>query len=248
MSISTPQNQRVAIVTGGSGGIGRTVAERLCAEGMSVVVNYSGNAGRAQEVVERITSAGGAAAAIGGDVADEADVVALFDEAERLYGGIDVSVHAAGILSLSPLVNLDLEVFDRIIRTNLRGTFVVSQQAARRVRGGGAIINFSSSVVKRALPNYSAYSATKAAVDAITMILAKELRGSDITVNSVAPGPVATPMFLEGKDQALIDQIASSSAMGRLGQPDDIAEVVAFLAGPGRWVNGQVIYADGGLN
>jgi 3-oxoacyl-[acyl-carrier protein] reductase len=174
-------------VTGGSGGIGRAIAERLSAEGMSVVVHYAGNAGRAQEVVEQITSAGGTATAIGGDVADEDDMVALFDEAERRYGGIDVTVHTAGIMLLSPLADLDLEVLDRIIRTNLRGTFVVTQQAARRVRRGGAIINFSSSVVRRSLPSYSAYSATKGAIDAMTMIVAKELRGRDITVNAVAP-------------------------------------------------------------
>lgn len=240
-------NPRVAIVTGGSGGIGQAVAARLGADGMSVVVHYAGNAERAHEVVEQITSAGGTATAIGGDVADEDDMVALFDEAERLYGGIDVTVHTAGIMLLSPLVDLDLEVLDRIIRTNLRGTFVVTQQAARRVRRGGAIINFSSSVVKRSVPSYSAYSATKGAIDAMTMIVAKELRGRDITVNAVAPGPTATPMFLEGTDSERIDRLASAPAMGRLGEPADIAEVVAFLAGRTRWINGQVIYADGGL-
>jgi len=241
------QNPRVAIVTGGSGGIGRAVAERLSADGMSVVVHYAGNAGRAREVVEQITSAGGTATAVGGDVADEGDVVALFDEAERRYGGIDVTVHTAGIMLLSPLADLDLEVLDRIVRTNLRGTFVVTQQAARRVRRGGAIINFSSSVVRRSLPTYAAYSATKGAIDAMTMIVAKELRGRDITVNAVAPGQTATPMFLEGKDTEQIDRFASAPAMGRLGEPADIAEVVAFLAGRNRWINGQVIYADGGL-
>jgi 3-oxoacyl-[acyl-carrier protein] reductase len=241
------QNPRIAIVTGGSGGIGRAVAGRLGADGMSVVVHYAGNAGRAQEVVEQITSAGGTASAFGGDVADEDDMVALFDEAERRYGGIDVTVHTAGIMLLSPLADLDLEVLDRIVRTNLRGTFVVTQQAARRVRRGGAIINFSSSVVRRSLPTYAAYSATKGAIDAMTMIVAKELRGRDITVNAVAPGPTATPMFLEGKDSEQIDRFASAPAMGRLGEPADIAEVVAFLAGRNRWINGQVIYADGGL-
>jgi 3-oxoacyl-[acyl-carrier protein] reductase len=214
---------------------------------MSVVVHYAGNAGRAQEVVEQIASAGGTATAFGGDVADENDMVALFDEAERRYGGIDVTVHTAGIMLLSPLADLDLEVLDRIVRTNLRGTFVVTQQAARRVRRGGAIINFSSSVVRRSLPTYAAYSATKGAIDAMTMIVAKELRGRDITVNAVAPGPTATPMFLEGKDSEQIDRFASAPAMGRLGEPADIAEVVAFLAGRNRWINGQVIYADGGL-
>ena len=180
-------------------------------------------------------------------MADEEAMKALFDETESHYGGIDVVVHTAGVMSLSPLIDLDFEDFDQIVRINLRGTFVVDQQAARRVRRGGAIINFSTSVTRRAVPTYSAYSATKGAVDAITMILAKELRGRDVTVNTIAPGPTATLLFLEGKDQATIDNFASMPALERLGRPEDIADVVSFLAGPGHWVNGQVIYADGGL-
>ena len=234
-------------MTGGSGGIGRAVAERLGADGMHVVVHYAGNAGRAREAAALIASAGGTATAIKGDVADEAGMAALFDAAEERYGGIDVVVHTAGIMPLSPLEDLDLGEFDRIVRTNLRGTFVVDQQAVRRVRRGGAIINFSSSVTRLAPPAYAAYAATKGAVETVTLILARELRGRDITVNTVAPGPTATPLFLAGKDQATIDHLASMPPMQRLGQPDDIAGVVAFLAGPGRWVNGQVIYANGGL-
>ena len=219
MSARSSSIPRVVIVTGGSGVIGRKVAERLGADGMSVVVNYAGNAGRAQEAVDQITRSGGNATAIGGDVADEKDMTKLFDETERTYGGVDVCVNAAGVGPLCFLVDLDLADFDRIIRTNLRGTFVVSQQAARRIRPGGSIVNFSSLAVKRALPTYSAYSATKSGVDAITMILAKELRGRDITVNAVAPGPVETPLFFQGKSQESIDQIRNASALGRLGQP-----------------------------
>jgi len=148
---------------------------------------------------------------------------------------------------LSPLADLDLADFDRMHRTNVRGTFVVDQQAARRLRAGGALINFSSSVVKLALPTYTAYAATKGAVDAMTLILARELRGRDITVNAVAPGPTATPLFLDGKEQAAIDRLAGMSPLERLGRPEDIAEAVAFLAGPARWVNGQVIYPNGGV-
>lgn len=244
---STEQNPRVAIVTGGSGGIGRATAERLSADGMSVLVSYAGNPARAKEVVDQITSAGGTAAAFRADVADEADVIALFGEAERRYGGVDVVVNAAGIMPLSLLADLDLGEFDRIVRTNLRGTFVVGQQAVRRVRRGGAIITFSSSVTKLAPPTYAAYAATKGAVEAMTLIVARELRGRDITINAVAPGPTATALFLDGKDQATIDRLASAPAMQRLGQPDDIASVVAFLAGPGRWINGQVVYANGGI-
>ncbi len=243
---STEKDPRVAIVTGGSGGIGQAAARRLAGDGMSVLVSYAGNPARAREVVDQITSAGGTAAAFRADVADEADVTALFDEAGQRYGGVDVVVNAAGIMPLSPLADLDLGEFDQIVRTNLRGTFVVTQQAVRRVRAGGAIITFSSSVTKLAPPTYSAYAATKGAVEAMTLIVARELRGRDITINAVAPGPTATALFLDGKDQATIDRLASAPPMGRLGQPDDIATVVAFLAGPGRWVNGQVVYANGG--
>jgi 3-oxoacyl-[acyl-carrier protein] reductase len=241
---STP---RVAIVTGGSGGIGRAVAERLAGDGMSVLVHYAGNPGRAKEVVDAIVAAGGTASAAQADVGDENEVAALFDEAERRYGGVDVVVHTAGIMLLSPLAELDLDDLDRMHRTNIRGTFVVDQQAARRVRRGGAIINFSTSITKIALPTYAAYAASKGAVDAMTLILARELRGRDITVNAVAPGPTATPLFVNGKEQAVIDRMASMAPLERLGTPADIAEAVSFLAGPARWINGQVVYANGGV-
>ena len=246
-STSPSTHDRVAVVTGASGGIGRAVAERLAADGTTVVVHYSGNAGRAQEVVDAVTAAGGEAVAVQADVADEIEVAALFDVAEEAYGGVDVVVNTAGIMLLSPLADLSLDDFDRMHRTNVRGTFVVSQQAARRLRSGGALVNFSSSVVELALPTYSAYAATKGAVDAMTAILAKELRGRDVTVNAVAPGPTATPLFLDGKPQEAVDQLASMAPLQRLGTPEDIAEVVAFLAGPARWVNGQVLLANGGI-
>jgi 3-oxoacyl-[acyl-carrier protein] reductase len=247
MTDTTSDTPRVAIVTGGSGGIGRAVAERLAADGMSVLVQYAGNPGRAKETVDAIVAAGGTASAAQADVADENEVAFLFDEAERRYGGVDVVVHTAGIMLLAPLAELDLDDLDRMHRTNIRGTFVVDQQAARRVRGGGAIINFSTSVTKIALPTYAAYAASKGAVDAMTLILARELRGRGITVNAVAPGPTATPLFLDGKEQSVIDHMASMSPLERLGTPADIAEAVAFLAGPARWINGQVLYANGGI-
>ncbi|WP_329457298.1 SDR family oxidoreductase [Streptomyces sp. NBC_01497] len=244
---ATPVADRVALVTGGSGGMGRTVAERLAADGMKVLVHYAGSRARAEETVRTITEAGGTATAVSADVADEAEVAAMFDTAEELYGGLDVVVHTAGIMLLSPLVDQDLDVLDRMHRTNIRGTFVVDQQAARRLRAGGALINFSSSVVKIGLTGYTAYAATKGAVDAITLILARELRGRDITVNAVAPGPTATPLFLDGKEQAVVDRLANMAPLERLGTPDDIAEAVAFLAGPARWINGQILYANGGV-
>ncbi|MEU4292972.1 SDR family oxidoreductase [Kribbella sp. NPDC026596] len=237
---------RVAIVTGGSSGIGREAAARLGRDGYAVAIVYASNQSNAEEAVKEVEQAGGRAIAVQADVADETAVAALFDRTEQEFGGVDVVVNAAGIMPLSPLADLDLEVFDRVVRTNLRGTIVVDQQAVRRLRSGGALINVSSSLTKLARPGYSAYSATKGGVEAITLILARELRGRDVTVNTVAPGPTATPLFFEGKPQELIDRIAAEPPLERLGEPSDISEIIAFLAGPARWINGQVIYANGG--
>lgn len=238
---------RVALVTGGSGGIGRQIAQRLAADGMAVAVHYSGNEARAHEVVDLIVSKGGAAVAVGGDVGDPAAVTAMFDTVTERFGGVDVVVNTAGIMILKPLTEFSLEDFDVMTRINLRGTFVVSQLAARRLRSGGALINFSSSVVKLALPTYAAYAASKGAVEAMTPILAKELKGRDVTVNTVAPGPTATPLFLDGKTDEQIQHMAEMAPLQRLGEPDDIAEVTAFLAGPARWINGQTLYVNGGV-
>jgi 3-oxoacyl-[acyl-carrier protein] reductase len=238
--------ERVALVTGGSGGIGRAGAERLGADGFAVVVHYAGSKDRAEEAAAAVTRAGGRAVVAGGDVADEAAMAEVFDVAEREFGGLDVVVHTAGIMPLAPVAQMDLETFDRVQRTNVRGTFVVDQLAAQRVRGGGAIINFSTSVTRLQIPSYGAYAASKGAVEALTLILARELSGRDITVNAIAPGPTATPLFFEGKSQEVIDRIAGMNPMERLGTPQDIAEAVAFLAGPARWVNGQVLYVNGG--
>lgn len=245
--MSTSTIDRAALVTGGSGGIGRAVAERLARDGLAVAVHYAGNKARADEIVAAITAAGGTAIAVGGDVADENDMTAAFDAVESAFGRVDVVVNTAGIMILTPIAELNLADLDRMHRTNIRGTFVVSQQAAQRVRTGGAIVNFSTSVTRTQLPAYGAYVASKAAVEGMTLILARELRGKDITVNAVAPGPIATPFFLNGKDEAAIASFANATPLERLGQPDDVAETVSFLAGPARWVNGQVIYTNGGL-
>lgn len=238
---------RVAVVTGGSGGIGRAVSARLAEDGFSVVVGYSGNANPAAEVVAAIEAKGGTAVAVHGDVADPENMQALFQTAADRFGGVDVVVNAAGIMPLAPIAEMDLDTFDRIQRINVRGTFVVCQLAARLVRDGGAIITFSSSQTRIQSPTYGAYIASKGAVEGMTLVLARELRGRDVTVNALAPGPTATPLFFEGKTQERIDQIAALAPLNRLGTPEDVAGVVSFLAGPAsRWINGQVIFANGG--
>lgn len=246
---STPSTRstRVALVTGASGGIGRAVAERLSADGLAVAVHYGRQGDAAHALVAELRERGGQAIAVAGDVADEAAMAAAFDAADDAFGGIDVVVHAAASMRLSPVVDLDLDDLDRTLRTNVRGAFVVAQLAARRVRTGGAIITFSTTVTRTSFPTYGAYVASKAAVEALTPVLARELRGRDITVNSVAPGPTATPLFLDGKSDEVVARLAAAPPLERLGQPEDAAEVVAFLAGPGRWTNGQVLFVNGGL-
>lgn len=239
---------RVAIVTGGARGIGRSCVERLAGDGFSIVVNYASNDTEANAAVASVVDQGGKAMAVRADVADERAIEALFDLTEHTFGGVDVVVHAAGVMFLAPLVDLDLSVLDDLLRTNIRGTFVVDQQAARRLRPGGSILNFSSSVIGRVLPTYTAYAASKAAVEAMTFILAHELRGRDITVNAVAPGPTATELFLKGKDEETIARFANAVPLERLGTPTDIAEAVAFLTSPaGHWINGQTIRVNGGI-
>lgn len=243
---ATTDGARVAFITGGSGGIGRVVAERLAADGLAVGVHYAGNQAKADEVVAGIIATGGRAIVVGGDVADETAMAAAFDAVEAAFGGVDVVVNTAGIMILGPVAEFDLDALDRMHRTNIRGTFVVDQQAARRVRSGGAIINFSTSVTRLSFPSYAAYAMSKGAVEAMTLVLARELRGRDVTVNAVAPGPTATDLFLNGKDEATIEKLSKVTPLERLGTPADIAESVAFLAGPARWVNGQVVYVNGG--
>ncbi len=239
---------RVAVVTGGSRGIGAAVATRLGADGYAVVVGYAGRADAAERTVAAVVAAGGQGVAVQADVADEVAVAALFDRAEEAYGGVDVVVNAAGRMVLATVADLDLADLDAMHRTNVRGHFVVAQQAARRLRAGGAFIGFSTSVVGTQLPTYAAYTASKGAVEAATLILARELRGRDVTVNTVAPGPTATELFLDGKTPEQVERLAQVPPLERLGQPDDVAGLVAFLAGPeGHWVNGQTVRVNGGM-
>ncbi len=237
-----------AIVTGSSKGIGAAVAERLARDGFAVVVNYASGAEAAGALVSKIKAASGQAIAVKADVSDPAAVAALFDQATAAFGGVDVLVNNAGIMKLKPLAETEDALFDRHVAINLKGTFNGLREASRRMRDGGRIVSFSSSVVGLYQPTYAAYAATKGGVEAMTHILAKELGKRGITVNAVAPGPVATELFLGDKSEDQVAAITKMIPLGRLGEPEDIARVVAFLVGPdGGWVNGQVLRANGGV-
>ncbi|MGN6448576.1 MAG: SDR family oxidoreductase [Brucella intermedia] len=239
---------RVAIVTGASRGIGAAIAERLGRDGFTVIVNYAGNAAMANAVVTRIEATGGVALSAQADVADPVAVKKMFDAVETAFGGVDVLINNAGIMVLSPLAATEDLDFDKTVSVNLKGTFNTMREAGRRLRDNGRIINFSTSVVGLKLENYGIYAATKAAVETLTAIMAKEMRGRNITVNAVAPGPTATDLFLDGKSEEVVARMAKMSPLERLGTPEDIAGVVAFLAGPdGAWVNGQTLRANGGI-
>lgn len=242
------ENEKVALVTGASRGIGAAVAERLASDGFAVVINYTGNVTQAEAVARTIEQAGGHALIARADVSDANAVARMFDTAEAAFGGVDVVVNNAGIMTLATIAESDDALFDRQVAVNLKGTFNTLREAARRLRPGGRIINFSSSVVGLLQPTYGVYAATKAAVEAMTSVLAKELRGREVTVNAVAPGPTATNLLLEGRSQDVIDRLAKLAPLERLGQPRDIAATVAFLAGPdGAWINGQTLRANGGV-
>ena len=240
--------QKVAIVTGASRGIGTAIARRLAADGFALLVNYAGRAAEANALVEEIETAGGRAIAVQGDVSDRAAVTHMFEAALAAFGGIDVLVNNAGVMQLASVMDTDDDLFDGQVAINFKGSFNTMREAAKRLRDGGRIINLSSSVVGLYQPTYGVYAATKAGVEAMTHVMSKELRGRNITVNAIAPGPTATALFLDGKPAALIEQLSKLAPLERLGQPEDIAAAVAFLAGPdGGWVNGQVLRANGGV-
>jgi 3-oxoacyl-[acyl-carrier protein] reductase len=239
---------KVALVTGGSRGIGAAICERLAAEGCAVVVNYAGRAAEADSVVNRITKAGGLAITAQADVSDPRAVERLFQLTEQEFGGVDVLVNNAAIMKLATIAETDDALFDSVVATNFKGSFNMLREAARRMRSGGRIINMSASVVGLYHPRYAVYAATKAALDTMTHIMAKEMRGRNICVNALSPGPTATSMFLEGKSPEAIEGFAKLTPLERLGEPADIAAAVAFLAGrDGGWINGQVIRANGGI-
>jgi 3-oxoacyl-[acyl-carrier protein] reductase len=240
---------KTAIVTGASRGIGREIAKRLAADGFAVIINYAGNSKAAQEVVDEIRTADGEALALQADIANPEQIKQLFDKAIEAYGHVDVVVNNAGIMENSPIAAGDVAGFDRVIATNLRGTFVVFSEAAKRIAEGGRIIGFSSSVLGLNLPTYGAYIASKAGVEGLVRVLANEMRGRKVTVNAVAPGPVATELFLTGKTPEQINHLSKLNPLERLGQVEDIANVVSFLSGPdGAWINGQILRANGGMS
>jgi 3-oxoacyl-[acyl-carrier protein] reductase len=244
----TNESNKVSIVTGASRGIGAAVAERLAADGFTVVINYSGDTKSAEALARKIEAKGGRALTAKADVSDAAAVRGMFDAAEAAFGGVDVLVNNAGIMKLARISDSDDALFDQQIAINLKGSFNAMREAARRLRSGGRIINFSTSVVGLRLETYGVYAATKSAIETMTGVLSKEMRGRSITVNAVAPGPTATDLFLNGKSEELIDRMAKMNPLERLGTPADIAAVVAFLAGPeGGWINGQVLRANGGM-
>lgn len=241
-------SKKIAIVTGASRGIGAEIAQRLARDGFAVVVNYASNAAEADALLAKIEAAGGTAIAVKGNVALPADVRGLFDAAEAKFGKVDVLINNAGILKTVPLADSSDEMFDSHFAVNAKGTFNALREAATRLNNGGRIVNFSSTTLALNLPGYAVYNGTKAAVEAFTHVFAKELRGRNITVNAVAPGPIATDLFLTGKTSEQVLTFAKMAPLERLGQPTDIAGVVAFLVGPDAgWINGQILRANGGV-
>jgi 3-oxoacyl-[acyl-carrier protein] reductase len=244
----TNSAKKSAIITGASGGIGGEVAKRLVRDGFGVVIHYAGKPDPAQAVVAELKAAGGQAISVQADVASVPDVERLFKKSIDAFGNPTVVVHSAGIMPLSLISAGDAETFDKVIATNLRGTFLVLAQAAKHLLDGGRIIALSSSVIAKSFPTYGPYIASKAGVEGLVHVLANELRGRNITVNAVAPGPVGTDLFLRGKSETQIEEFKKLNPLERLGSPEDIANVVSFLAGPdGGWVNGQVLRANGGF-
>ncbi|MDS7594289.1 SDR family oxidoreductase [Agrobacterium tumefaciens] len=248
-SDAAPQlgTQRGAVITGSSRGIGAATARRLARDGYAVTVNYLTNRDLAEAVVGDIEAAGGRAIVRQGDVADPAAVKALFDANDEAFGGVDIVVNNAGIMNVGLFAQMTDEAFDRMMATNVKGSFNVLREASRRVRDGGRIISLSSSIIKMSPPATAAYAATKAAQEIYSNVLAKELGGRNISVNAISPGAVDTQLLRQHGEEALRG-IPEATPLGRLGQPEDIANVIGLLCSQdGAWINGQNIFANGGI-
>lgn len=241
-------SNKVAIVTGSSKGIGMHIAKSLADAGASVVVNYASDLTGADRVVSEIIGSGGDAIAIRADVSKTADVKALFDTAIAKFGKVDLLINNAGIAIYKLIKDTTDDDFDRIFDINVRGVFLTLREAATRLENGGRIINLSSSVTRLMMPSYGTYSATKAAVEQMTRVFAKEVGLRGITVNSISPGPTNTELFTAGKNDETIKRLASMAALGRIGEPDDIARVVLFLASEeAAWLTAQNLGVNGGF-
>lgn len=250
-NISKKLTGKVAVVTGASKGIGAAIAKHLAAEGASVVVNYASSKAGADKVVAAITGTGGKAIAVQGDVSRQADITKLFAETKQAYGQVDILVNNAGIYEFSPLENVTEDHFHKQFNLNVLGLLLTTQEAVKHLPpAGGSVINISSVVGVNPLPNAAVYGATKAAVDAITKSLAKELGSRKIRVNSINPGMIET----EGVHAAgfigtdLQKQVAAQTPLGRIGQPQDIATVATFLASADSgWITGETFLVSGGF-
>lgn len=239
---------KVAIVTGSSRGIGRLIAEQLAANGAKVVINYASNQTQAEEVVKEIRRKGGEATSVQANVGKVVEIEQLFQATLSRYGQVDILVNNGGIMITKPILEVTEEDYDQQMAVNAKGTYFACQQAALHMAKDGRIINFSTSVVGQMFPTYSVYAGSKGAVEQFTRQLAKELGPRGITINAVAPGPVNTELFSSGKTQEQIDGVGRMNAMGRIGEPQDISEVVLFLASPkSQWVTGQTLRVNGGF-
>ncbi|MDN8034680.1 SDR family oxidoreductase [Burkholderia vietnamiensis] len=242
------QPDRAAIVTGASRGIGKEIALRLADDGFAVAAGYAGNRAQADATVAAMKARGGTAIAVQGDVSDADDVARLFSAAQQAFGRLDAVISNAGVMSMAKIETGNAAAFDRMMSINVRGTFLVLAKAAEVLGDGGRIVALSTSAIAKASPGYGPYIASKAAVEGLVHVLANELRGRNITVNAIAPGPVATELFFDGKTEEQVAMLAKMAPLERLGQPVDIANAVSFLVGrDGAWINSQIVRVNGGF-
>ena len=241
-------DNKVAIITGSSRGIGKAIATRLAKDGAAVVINYSHSADKADAAVKEIEATGGKAIAIQADVSRVVDIKKMFADAIDKLGKVDILINCAGVVVYKPIVEVTEADFDKIMAVNVKGTYFACQQAAKHLADGGRIINISSTTTTLMLPTYSAYVASKGAVEQISRVLCKEVGDRGITVNIVSPGPTDTPLFRKGKTEEQIEHFGEMAALGRIGKVEDIADAIAFLCtDDARWITGQNIRVNGGL-